>query len=39
MPVMTLRIAPIINVFLRPNLSAFVVKIREITISPTITAN
>jgi len=31
--------APIINVFFLPKRSAFVVKIKEITISPTTTAN
>lgn len=39
MPVMTLSMAPMIKVFLRPNLSALVVKMREMMISPRMTAN
>jgi len=39
MPVITLRIDPMMRVFLRPNLSAFVVKSKEMKMSPTMTAN
>lgn len=39
MPVMTFKMAPMINVFFLPILSAFVVRYREMMISPRITAD